>query len=150
MPWNACSSTSGTPVAKAERKGGNMSTILDQHFGNHDDALRIHQRRLEQHASNLANSDTPGYKARDFDFKAALGAASAVHMQIAHPRHIAAGSMGGEPGYRVPFQPSLDGNTVEAEIEMSRFAETALRYQTSLTFVNRKIQSLMLALTGGN
>jgi flagellar basal-body rod protein FlgB len=107
-------------------------------------------------ARNLANADTPNFKARDIDFRSALakagGADAPVRMTATHTGHIATGNVaeGGMPElkYRVPLAPSLDGNTVDTQLEQAAFAENAVRYQASLTFLGAKFRALMTAITG--
>ncbi|MFN3919494.1 MAG: flagellar basal body rod protein FlgB [Methylohalobius sp.] len=119
----------------------------------HPQAIALRARRTEVLASNLANADTPHYKARDFDVDRLLreAGAPAVPLRVTHVNHIVPVS---DPlseerlRYRVPQQASLDGNTVEEHIEQAKFAENALRYQASLNFINGKISGLMLALRG--
>lgn len=121
-------------------------------LGPHPQALALRSKRSEVLASNLANADTPNYKAWDFDVDRLLreAAASAIPLRITHAGHIA--PVPDTPGerllYRVPQQASLDGNTVEEHIEQAKFAENALRYQASLRFINSKLSGLMLALRG--
>jgi flagellar basal-body rod protein FlgB len=127
--------------------------IFDSLFGIHETALKLHGERVGVLAANLANADTPNFKARDFDFAAVLSGqapqllplatTSAAHLELAS---TAAG--GAELLYRNPFQPSLDGNTVEVPIEQAAFAENAVRYQASLMFINRRIATLETAITG--
>lgn len=130
-----------------------MSIGIEQALGAQQEALRVYQRRHQLLASNLANADTPGYKARDLDFRAALAEAGGPEqpgMATSHDRHIGggAGQPGGEPLYRVPNQPSLDGNTVDPDIEMSNWAENVMRYQAALQFTSSRLSSLKSALTG--
>jgi flagellar basal-body rod protein FlgB len=110
--------------------------ISDSIFGIHATALKVRESRMGILASNIANAATPNYKARDLDFKAAL--------QMAEE---------GQPGeaalrYRVPVQSSLDGNTVEMATEQTAFAENALGYRTSLSFLQGRISTLSRALKG--
>ncbi len=126
---------------------------FDDVFGVHPQALLLRQRRAEVLASNLANADTPGYKARDFDFHSMLNAqmTAPVRMKTTSAGHIQA--RGGivppdRMGYRVPDQPTLDGNTVDTQIEHTAYAENALEYQASLRFLNGKINSLKKAIKG--
>ena len=130
---------------------------INAYLGVHPDALRVRSQRAELIADNLANADTPGFKARDLDFKAALVAAgtpsAGVQLSTTRPGHLdAAAANGGiDPAalkYRVPFAPSLDGNTVDAQVEQANFAENAVRYQATLTFINSKLRGLMTAITG--
>ncbi|MET0225024.1 MAG: flagellar basal body rod protein FlgB [Dokdonella sp.] len=131
-----------------------MSILTDALFGNHTQALALWQKRAEVLAANMANSDTPNFKARDVDFRAALGGAGTTTPQLV----LATPSTGVGAGtsetsaaalkYRVPMQPALDGNTVDAESEQAAFAENSVRYQASLTFINAQIRTLRTAITG--
>ncbi len=131
-----------------------MAATFDNPFGIHEQALLLRERRTELLAQNLANADTPHYKARDLDFRAALAAAEAgaraVSLRVTQARHIETGveGEGGDALYRVPSQPSIDGNTVEPEIERGAFLDNSLRYQASLQFVERRLRSLLTALRG--
>jgi flagellar basal-body rod protein FlgB len=126
---------------------------LDDVFGVHEEAVRLRARRSEVLASNMANADTPGYKARDFDFGAMLRKEMQPPVRLAatHAGHIRS-----DPGivastqmaYRIPQQPSLDGNTVEVEREQSEFSENAMRYQASLRFLDGRIKGLLRAIKG--
>ena len=132
-----------------------MPINFDTAFGIHDDALMLHGRRASILAANMANADTPHYKARDIDFKAVLDRVSGTQGSIAvattHPRHLpsdSTGVSGAELLYRVPHQPSLDGNTVDTDIEQTTFMENALRYQASLRFLGGRIKTLRSAIRG--
>jgi len=130
-----------------------MPISLDSAFGVHAKALQLRSRRAELLAENLANADTPGYKARDIDFKQALGAAQQVGvLKATQPGHIQPGTVSGthsvQAGFRNPLQPSLDGNTVDVQVEQASFARNAVDYQTSLTFLSSKIRGLMAAIKG--
>ncbi len=128
-------------------------------FGNHAKALALRARRNEVLASNIANTDTPGYKARDFDFRTAMQAAQSgkgsLAMTTTNAKHMNL-TQGGTPGadpaiaYHIPQQPSVDGNTVEADVEQANYAENVVGYQASLMFLNRKIRGLQLAIKGGS
>ncbi len=154
-----------------------MQSVLDQYLGIHTQALTLESQRMQVLASNLANADTPNYKAQDLDFKAALaaadpssaaGAGSALPLATTHPNDltsagIPAGAASGGSGavaststlpsaesalkYRVPLAPALDGNTVDEQLEQSAFAENSVRYQATLTFLNSKLRALMSALS---
>ncbi len=132
---------------------------LDSHIGLHADALKMRSRRAELLARNLANADTPGFEARDFDFKAALTAArregDAGTLTTTRPGHLGSGGHSGAVHmpdsalmYRVPVAPSADGNTVDVQLEQAAFAENAVKYQATLQFVNSKLRGLMTAITG--
>ena len=130
-----------------------MNVRNDPIFGIHGYALALRSQRMQVLASNLANADTPGFKARDLDFEQLLSGESGSPLPLAVSRatHIATGAEGGlgaEAKYRVPLQPSLDGNTVDAQMDQARFAENALSYQVSLTLVNSRLGSLLTAITG--
>ncbi len=128
-----------------------MTTLLRDHLAVHAEALKLGERRGAVLASNIANAATPGYKARDIDFRTELarrvggqGVLSAPHaLHIAHPSAHPDGA-----GFRVPTTAALDGNTVETAVEQVQFAENALRQQASLTFLNRRIRGLMSAIRG--
>ena len=129
-----------------------MPITFDSALGNHDKALLVRTRRAELLASNIANSDTPGYKARDIDFKTALANVQqpGQGLTLTHRNHIQSSSLlaGTEVMYRIPSQSALDGNTVDAQLEKSAFAENALRYQASLAFLDMKFKGLKAALKG--
>jgi flagellar basal-body rod protein FlgB len=136
---------------------------LDSYLGVHAQALQVREQRTELLARNLANADTPGYKAQDLDFRAALAASSAgkgagsfagpAATQAGHIGHntaagIEAGSTSAFLKYRTPLAPSLDGNTVDAQLEQAAFADNAVRYQATLHFLSSKFRSLLTAITG--
>ncbi len=131
--------------------------MFDNVFGIHEQALLLHGQRLSVLANNLANADTPNFKARDIDFAAVLsgaaGAAGAAPLPISttDAAHIAISDgevPGGELMYRNPYQASLDGNTVEMPVEQAAFSENNVRYQASLTFINSQISELQFAIAG--
>src|SRR5690606_15560251 len=120
-------------------------------------ALHLRHERQRVLAGNIANADTPHYKARDFDFAGELSsamqsgraAAHGLHLHTTSARHIDAGSQSAplhELLYRVPAQPSLDGNTVDMDQERVAFADNAVRYQAALTLLNSRIQGLKSAM----
>jgi flagellar basal-body rod protein FlgB len=124
-----------------------MESIL----GIHEAALTFRAQRMEVIAANLANADTPHYQARDMDFSSALdGAANAVKMRTTDARHLSTEPRvaPAELKYRMPHQPSLDGNTVETDLELARYAENGVSYQASLMFASNRISTLRMALTG--
>ena len=132
-----------------------MPISFEKAFSVHEDALLLRGRRSSILASNIANGDTPNYKARDIDFNALLKAAgqkqgSGMTMVSTHRNHmpVQPARMTTEPMYRNPLHPSLDGNTVDSHVEQGKFSENALIYQTSFTLLNGKIQGLMKALKG--
>ena len=126
---------------------------LDDVFGIHEEALKLRARRSEVLASNLANADTPGYKARDFDFQAMLRKEiqNPVRLAATRPGHISADQglvASTEMAYRIPHQPSLDGNTVEMEREQAQFSSNAMQYEVSLRFLEGRIKGLLTAIKG--
>ncbi len=126
---------------------------FDDVFGIHERALVLRSQRAEVLASNLANADTPGFKARDVDFKAMLKSEmnDSVRLRTTSHAHIQAESGPIPPAqllYRVPSQPSLDGNTVDTEQEHAAFGSNAIEYQASLSFINSKISGLRKAIKG--
>ena len=128
---------------------------LNDSLGVHEYALNLRARRAELLASNLANADTPNYKAQDIDFKAMLqqyqaGQKNASSINTTHTRHIAsdAQGIGGEPMYRQPLQGSIDGNTVNSQMEKAEYLQNAMSYQATLTFINGKISTLRKAIRG--
>lgn len=130
---------------------------LNGYLGLHTEAMQIRTQRSQLLANNIANADTPNYKARDIDFRQMLQRSEAVtepQMRLQHtqPGHFAdeVGPLAiGEAGYRIPMQPTLDGNTVEADVELSAFADNSLRYQATLRFLSGRISGLRDAITGG-
>ena len=136
-----------------------MPLNLDQYIGVHATALDVRARRTELIANNLANADTPGYKARDIDFRQAMARAagdtsvSGVTLSTTRAGHISGAASADATGhpdlkYRTPLAPALDGNTVDAQLEQSAFAENAVRYQATLTFLNSKFRGLLTAIMG--
>jgi flagellar basal-body rod protein FlgB len=135
-----------------------MPLNLNAYLGIEPDALKVYAQRAEVLAANMANADTPGYLARDIDFRAALAAASSQSSPLQ-----AAATGAGEPTaasaggglstqqflkYRVPLAPSLDGNTVDSQLEESKFAQNTVRFQAALTFLENRFSELTTAITG--
>jgi flagellar basal-body rod protein FlgB len=118
--------------------------VSERLFGIHGAALTLRSQRMGVIASNIANAATPGYKARDIDFNAALDA------RLANGRGRASLSGGDETRllYRQPTMPSLDGNTVELNREQVAFAENAVAYSATLSFVQGRVNTITRALTG--
>lgn len=137
---------------------------LDSLFGLHAASLQLQRSRMDVLASNIANADTPGYKARDIDFNRVMAEiknqASALTPSLSstNPAHLGANgadatsdverAMQSASVYRVPTQPSADGNTVDVQVEQAQFADAALHYQASLSFIDHRLRSLMTAITG--
>ena len=131
-----------------------MPINFESALGIHDRALAVRSQRAAVLANNIVNADTPGFKARDINFRDALSSAqqlSVQRMTTTHGRHISAAvnaGFGGALMYRVPLQPSLDGNTVDLQIEQAEYAKNALGFQASFTFLNSKINGLRSAIRG--
>jgi len=132
-----------------------MAINFDSALGIHADALRVRSQRAELLATNLANADTPNFKARDIDFQSALQAATTQQnsskMHVTHQKHIQMdqGTAGNEHiQYRTIQQDSLDGNSVDAQIEQAQFMQNAIQYQASLEFLGARFQGLTKALRG--
>ena len=115
--------------------------MSDALFGVHGKALELRSQRLNLLASNIANASTPGYKARDIDFEAALKDATDQGSSVDK-------AVTSKMGYRIPIQPSLDGNTVELSTEQTLFAENAVKYSTTLSFLESRINTITRALKG--
>lgn len=132
-----------------------MAIGFDQALGVHDDALRFRSQRSSILANNLANLDTPNYKARDIDFKSALanasGSSSSLKMAATNSAHQHGSSMSvgsNDVQYRIPTQPSIDGNTVEEHVEHAKYMENSLDFQATFTFLNSKFKGLTSAIRG--
>lgn len=133
-----------------------MLNSIDRMFEFDAKALALSGYRQQLLASNIANADTPNYKARDIDFASTLRNAMSGGGNLALARtdngHMSMGGgssvAGVKPMYRTSVQPSIDGNTVDSDVEQAKFTENSLQYMTSLQFLNGKIQSTLLALRG--
>jgi len=134
-----------------------MLDKLDASLRFNQEALNLRARRQEVLASNIANADTPNFKARDFDFNSALSKAvernrpsGAMAMTGTSPRHLAGSSSAGgdDPNllFRTPAQTSVDGNTVEMDVERVNFADNAMRYEMNLTLVSARIKGMLAAI----
>lgn len=137
-----------------------MADKLDAMIGFHQTALRVRAQRQELIAANIANADTPNYKAKDVDFGAALaramnGTQPATALTQTNGGHLAAAPATltalGTPGgvqFRPEVQGSVDGNTVDMDVERNQFIDNAVRYETSLTVLNGQLKRLMSAING--
>ena len=127
--------------------------MFDNVFGIHEQALLLHAQRIGVLATNIANADTPNYKARDLDFSEVLGRTDpgSLSMRVTQAAHVTIpeGELpAGDLKYRNPYQASLDGNTVEMPVEQAAFAENNVRYQASLRFISGAIAEMQLAIAG--
>jgi flagellar basal-body rod protein FlgB len=135
---------------------------LDDYLSFNEAALSLRSQRQQLIASNIANADTPNYKARDIDFASALQGVMARTQPPAgvlaatSAAHIARGAADGNtlPDgtpvlYRGVVQGSVDGNTVDMDVERNQFADNAIRYEAGITMINHQIRNLMAAIQGG-
>lgn len=133
-----------------------MVSKLDQSINFHRQGLGLRAYRQQVLAANIANSDTPNFKARDIDFSSALQDALAgkgqsdLQMNTTSSRHIVGSSSSGPASlqYRTAFQPSADGNTVDMDVERAKFAENALQYEASLQFIGGQFKTMLTAIQG--
>jgi flagellar basal-body rod protein FlgB len=133
-----------------------MIDRIGENFDFYQKALGLRQQRQEILASNIANADTPNYKARDIDFAAVLRDAMGERMRLpdtqltlTSARHIPAKALSAGPVdvlYRQPTQPSLDGNTVDMNVERIQFTDNTMRYQTDLSVLSQRIKTLIMAM----
>ena len=115
--------------------------LLSGAFGIHERALGVRSQRLEVLSRNIANADTPNYKAEELDFKAMLKETSREYISATHSKHYAALEEQPDDGkrFRVPFNNTFDGNTVEISVEQAQFGQAAAEYQTTLNFLENRI-----------
>ena len=133
-----------------------MINKLDKELNFHHQALSLRAARQELLSGNVANADTPNFKAKDIDFASVLHEKlslttnlSKVGLNTTSTMHInptATGVFGDNILYRVPFQPSADGNTVDMDMERTRFADNAIKYDASITFLNNEFRNLTMAM----
>lgn len=133
-----------------------MTSKLDDAIRFQQSALNLRAYRQQLLAGNIANADTPNFKARDIDFSASLqGALSARSgnsvLARTSARHLGSGNEnpgGAQVLYRTPLQPSIDGNTVDMNAERTRFADNAIHYEANLTFISGQFKTLLAAIQG--
>ena len=130
-----------------------MAINFQQALGIHPQTLAVRAKRAEVISSNIANADTPGYKAKDMDFTAALAQASQKQqsgMSRTHAKHFDIRTeLNNGVQYRTPDQPDTgDGNTVDAQVERNLYLENSMQYQASIQFMTSKIKGLKKAITG--
>lgn len=129
---------------------------LDDALQFHRNALNLRAYRQQLLASNIANTDTPHFKAMDIDFSSALREALSSPTArrgpvVTSPRHLVpnAGEPLGAPVlYRASVQPSVDGNTVDLDVERAQFADNAIHYEASLAFISGRIKTMLAAIQG--
>ena len=119
-------------------------------FGLHEKALALKSHRMGVISKNIANADTPRFKAKDVDFKQVLSEAMVSDLRTTHSRHIAHSnaSTGNGEYYTVPFNPSIVGNTVEISVEQAKYGKAAAEYQASLRFIESRVSGIRKALRG--
>ncbi|TDO96209.1 flagellar basal body rod protein FlgB [Marinomonas balearica] len=130
-----------------------MAITFQQAFAGHDETLKFRSARASVLANNIANADTPHYKARDITFDSMLQSeVNRLDLAGSDDQHIAGSSTFGTDDallYRNPSQPSLDGNTVDMQREQAEFAQNALQFDTSFLFLERKVSGMKKAISGG-
>ena len=124
--------------------------MLDTIFGIHGEALQLKARRVEVLSTNIANADTPGFKAKDIDFRTVLGwrleTAGLLTTHASHrkgPGHSDNGEV-----FSVPYNTAVDGNTVEIGLEQAKFGKASVEYQATLDFLQGRVASYKRALKG--
>ena len=124
--------------------------LLSNAFGIHEQALQVRSQRLEVLARNIANADTPNFKAQDLDFKAMLKEAKTEYLTATNEKHYAGLQEAPDNGmrYRTPFNSSFDGNTVEMNVEQAQYGKAASEYQATLQFLENRIGGLRKAMRG--
>ena len=132
-----------------------MPISFNDVLGLHEQALKVRADRASVLANNLANADTPGFKAKDIDFKAVLNGQvqlnqSRTDLQTTHDKHFGNLQVNSEYDtlFRTPSQPSIDGNTVEEQVENAEYMKNNLAFQASFTFLNSKFKGLTAAIKG--
>ena len=138
-----------------------MTNLIDKSLGIFPKSLELRSRKAEIISNNLANGDTPGFMARDIDFKSVLsgmtggngkGVGNSLPMAATSGQHLSLSpgpEMDADLMYRLPSQPSVDGNTVDVNRERSEFFHNTTQYQASITFINSRLKGLMTAIKGG-
>jgi flagellar basal-body rod protein FlgB len=124
--------------------------VFSTAFGIHEKALSVRSQRMEVLARNIANADTPNYKAQDVDFKAMLKELKTEYVTATHEKHFSGIQEAPDNGmrYRTPFNSSFDGNTVEMNVEQAQYGKAASEYQATLQFLENRIGGLRKALRG--
>jgi flagellar basal-body rod protein FlgB len=139
-----------------------MLNKLDAALSFHQNALRVRGQRQELIAANIANADTPNFKARDIDFKSAMQSATAgisreafattktspLHLDGMPSNNISQSGAPGEALFRPIIQGSVDGNTVDMDVERNQFADNGIRYEASLTLINAQLKKMLAAIQG--
>ena len=124
--------------------------LFENPFGIHERAVAVRNQRLELLAANIANADTPHFKARDLDFQKILTATQPSEMAATNSKHFATGELENPGGivYRIPYNTAVDGNTVEINVEQAKYGQAAAEYQATLQFLESRIGGIRKALKG--
>ena len=124
--------------------------MIDNALGIHAQALGLRSKRMEVLARNIANADTPHYKAKDIDFRSVLKQSREDALNSTHNMHMKIAMEEDSSGekYRVPFNASFDGNTVEMNVEQAKFGQVAADYQTTLNILENRVSGIRRALRG--
>ena len=124
--------------------------LIDNALGVHAQALGLRSQRMEVLARNIANADTPHYKAKDIDFRSVLKQTREDALNSTHNLHMSMPMEESQSGekYRIPFNASFDGNTVEMNVEQAKFGEAAADYQATLNILENRISGIRHALRG--
>ena len=124
--------------------------FADKALGGFQRSLELRAKRVELLSQNIANADTPNFKARDLDFKAAMANAQTQFVKTTHNGHIASAPAGSGDGVflTTPLNPSADGNTVEIGVEQAKFGQAAADYQATLRFLESRVSGIRKALKG--
>jgi flagellar basal-body rod protein FlgB len=124
--------------------------MIDKALGLHAQALSLRSRRMELLGLNIANSDTPNFKAKDVDFKSVLQATSSGALSTTNKAHLPLTDSGSPDGevYRIPYDTSFDGNTVEMNVEQAKFGQAAADYQATLNILENRLGGIRKALRG--
>jgi flagellar basal-body rod protein FlgB len=125
-------------------------SIFDTALSTHAQSLTARSQRVEVLAQNIANADTPNFKARDVDFKQVFKNTQEDAMQTTHGKHLALPIDSSTDGmmYRIPFNVAFDGNTVELNVEQAQYGKAAAEYQATVNFLQDEISGLRKALRG--
>ena len=124
--------------------------LLENPFGIHEKALAVRNQRMELISANIANADTPSFRAKDIDFQKVLANTNPSPMAATNSRHFDTGEVENMNGivYRTPYNSSVDGNTVEINVEQAKYVEAATQYHATLQFLESRISGIRKSLRG--
>jgi flagellar basal-body rod protein FlgB len=140
----------GNPAEKVKCNGVFGMNFIDNAFSANEKSLAVRAQRMEVLARNIANADTPQFKAQDIDFKQVMKVAAEGPVVTTNSKHLVEGPDQTTDGlkYRVPFNVSFDGNTVELPVEQAKYGQYAAEYQTTLAILESRISGIRKALRG--